>query len=436
MIDPLSSPLLSDLYEYTMLQAYLEREMQGTAVFEFFVRKLPMNRNFLVAAGLEQALEFLENLSFSKEALSLLAEYFPSRVTNYLENFRFEGEVHAMPEGTICFASEPILRVTAPLPQAQLVESRLMNLLNFETLIASKAARSVLVAPNRLLVDFGLRRAHGAEAGMLAARASFLAGFSGTATVLAGMAYGIPLYGTMAHSFVQAHSSEEEAFERFAASRPGTTILIDTYDTEEAAKKVVELAKKGSKIGAVRLDSGDLALHAARVRKILDAGNLEKVSIFASGNLDEYALEALRDSPISGFGIGTALVTSRDSPYLDCAYKLQEYDGTPCRKRSEGKTTWPGRKQVFRCHDAHGKMQEDMVCLENEERDGDALLLHFMRGGKRIRPETPLSEIRKGTLENYERLPEGLRSLEPSPYPVEISENLKALARNIDIRIG
>ncbi|HQT26794.1 MAG TPA: nicotinate phosphoribosyltransferase [Burkholderiales bacterium] len=336
--------------------------------------------------------------------------------------------MHAMPEGTIFFRNEPILRVTAPLPQAQLLESRLMNLLNFETLVASKASRSVLIAPDRLLVDFGLRRAHGAEAGLLAARSSYLAGFSGTATVLAGLKYDIPIYGTMAHSFVQAHESEALAFEHFASSHPGSTLLIDTYDVEAAARKVVTLCKKGLSVNAVRIDSGDLARHAFSVRKILDEAGLGSITIFVSGNLDETRLEDLLDAPIDGFGIGTALVTSGDYPMLDCAYKLQEYDGRPCRKRSEGKATWPGRKQVFRHFDSKGRMDGDILTLEEDSVKGEALILPVMKQGKSILEKRSLPEIRKKTLENYETLPESLRRLEPAPYPVEISSKLAELA--------
>src|SRR5687768_1130199 len=338
-----------------MLESYLEQDMQETAVFELFVRKLPRGRNFMVAAGLEQALDFLENLKFSPEELTWLAPRFRPSLIAYLEQFRFTGDVHAMPEGTLFFPDEPILRVTAPLPQAQLVESRIMNLVHLETMIASKAARSVLVARGKLLVDFGMRRAHGAEAALLAARASYLAGFSGTATVLAGAMYQIPLFGTVAHSYIQAHGDEATAFEYFARSHPDNVILlIDTYDTEVGATKVVALARKlsqdGIRVRGVRLDSGDLEVHARRVRQILTEGGLENATIFASGSLDEYRLHALLSSgaPIDGFGVGTALDVSSDAPSLDCAYKLQEYAGRARRKRSEGKATWPGRKQVYR----------------------------------------------------------------------------------------
>jgi nicotinate phosphoribosyltransferase len=331
--------------------------------------------------------------------------------------------------------------VTAPLPQAQLIESRIMNLLHFETLIASKAARSVLAAPGKLLVDFGLRRAHGAEAGLLAARASYLAGFGGTATVLAGTLYGIPLFGTMAHSFVQAHADEAAAFEHFARSHPANAILlIDTYDTEAAAGKVVALAQKlekdGIHIKGVRLDSGDLAAHARNVRRIFDEGGLRQATIFASGNLDEYRLRDLlaAHAPIDGFGVGTALDTSSDAPSLDCAYKLQEYARKPRRKRSEGKATWPGRKQVYRSFDSSGRMSGDVVALEQgDPQAGVPLLHHVMHDGRRMGEKTPLTTLRQQTLAGYAALPQTMAALDAAPaYPVAISGALRELARQID----
>ncbi|MBI2312252.1 MAG: nicotinate phosphoribosyltransferase [Betaproteobacteria bacterium] len=438
----LTSPLLTDLYQLTMLQGYLEQRMEEPAVFEFFVRKLPPERNFLVTAGLEQALDFLENLRFGPEELEWIAGsgLFSKDLVDYLETLRFTGDVHAIPEGTVVFPNEPILRVTAPLPQAQLVETRLINLLHFSTLVASKAARSVLAAPAKLLVDFGLRRAHGAEAGLLAARASYLAGFSGTATVLAGARFGIPVYGTMAHSFVQAHDDEPAAFEHFARSFPGNAVLlIDTYDTEAAARKVVALAPKlaaeGIAIKGVRLDSGDLAAHARKVRRILDQGGLSKTVIFASGNLDEYRLKALMDAgaPIDGFGVGTSLVTSGDAPSLDSVYKLMEYAGRPRRKRSEGKATWPGRKQVYRRYGADGRMREDLMTVEDDAPGGEGLVRPQMAGGRRLAPLRSLSEIRVRALQQYALLPADLRRLEAAPaYPVVISDALRQMAAEVD----
>jgi nicotinate phosphoribosyltransferase len=353
-----------------------------------------------------------------------------------------------MPEGTLFFPDEPILRITAPLPQAQFVESRLINLLHFETLIASKAARSVLVAPGKLLVDFGMRRAHGAEAALLAARASYLAGFSGTSTVLAAAIYGMPSFGTVAHSYIQAHADEAVAFEHLVRCHPeNSTLLIDTYDTEAAATKVVTLARKlardGIEVSGVRLDSGDLGMHASCVRRILDEGRLEKTRIFASGNLNENRVHELISSgaPLDGFGLGTALDVSSDAPALDCAYKLQEYAGKARRKRSEGKATWPGRKQIYRKYDRpNGRMVRDVVALEKDDpHEGEPLIVPMMRSGRRINGingtngKGKLEAIRRQTVANYARLPESLRSLETAPaYPVEISASLQALAKKVD----
>ena len=440
--DMKTGALLTDLYQLTMLQGYFDERMEETAVFEFFVRKLPPKRNFLIAAGLEQALTFLETVRFTPEELEWVTSHgaFRPNFLRYLENFRFEGDVHAMAEGTLFFPNEPILRVTAPIAQAQLVESRLINLLHFETLIASKAARSVLMAPTKLLVDFGLRRAHGAEAGLLAARASYLAGFAGSATVLAAPLFGVPVYGTMAHSFVQAHDDETVAFEHFAHSLPENVILlIDTYDTEAAAEKVVRLAPKlardGIKIKGVRLDSGDLGDHAFKVRRVLDDGGLQDVTIFASGSVDEYVLEKLmqRGAPIDGFGIGTHMDTSADAPYLDCAYKLVEYAGKARRKRSEGKVLWPGRKQVFRCYDDHGRMLNDLLSLEGDQVEGEALIRPMMKAGRRLSAAEPLERSRQRALGEIKRLPDTLKRLEQgTEYPVTVSGELKKLAHEVD----
>ena len=436
-----TSILLTDLYQLTMLQAYYDRGMEDVAVFEFFVRKLPEHRHFLMAAGLEQVLEFLENARFTEDELAWLAASgrFHQGFIARLASWRFTGDVDAMPEGAVFFADEPILRVVAPLPQAQLVETRIINLLHFQTMVAAKAVRCVLAAPGRLLVDFGLRRAHGAEAGLLSARASYLAGFDGSSSVLAGRLWDIPLFGTMAHSFIQAHEHETDAFEDFAHSHPrASTMLIDTYDTEAAAATLIplaaRLAREGIAIQAVRIDSGDLGEHARRVRHILDAGGLPAVKIFASGNLDEYRLRELhRTAPIDGYGVGTRMNTSADQPYLDCAYKLQEYGGRARRKRSEGKATWPGRKQVYRRQDASGRFEADTLTLCDDVPDGEPLLQPVMRGGGRLAAPLPLTTIRRHAAEQVARLPEALHSLDPAPgYPVAVAEPLKALAREID----
>ncbi len=434
--------LLTDLYQLTMLQAYFDQGMNDTAVFEFFVRELPAGRSFLVAAGLQQALDYLESLRFSDEELAWLercGRFSPGFVASLAE-LRFTGEVAAMPEGTVFFANEPILRVIAPLREAQLVETRLINLLQFQTLVASKAARVRLAAADRLLVDFGLRRAHGAEAALLSARASYLAGFDGSSNVLAAMRWDIPMYGTMAHSFIQAHTDETAAFEHFARSHPrANTLLLDTYDTEAAARTVVPLARKlsadGITIQAVRLDSGDLAEHARRVRAILDAGGLSGVSIFVSGSLDESSVEQLlaAGAPIDGFGVGTRMNTSADRPYLDCVYKLQEYAGAARRKRSEGKATWPGRKQVFRQLDADGRMAGDTLTLEDDAPPGSPLLVPVMRAGRRLAPSPPLQAVRGHASAELARLPDTLRPLSTAAaYPVTVAPALQALTRAVD----
>ena len=437
-----SSALLTDLYQLTMLQTYVEQGMEEPAVFEFFVRKLPAHRGFLLAAGLEQVLEYLETLRFSDRELDWLQTNgtMSASFVEYLARLRFGGDVLAMPEGTVFFPNEPVLRLIAPLPQAQLVETRLINLLHFQTMIASKAARLVLLAKGKPLIDFGLRRAHGAEAGLLAARASYLAGFAGTATVPAGAQFNIPLYGTMAHSFVQAHTEEADAFEHFARSHPDNVVLLlDTYDTEAAAGKVVALAprlrQQGITINGVRLDSGDLAAHARQVRRILDDGGLRDVKIIASGNIDEGALRRLveAEAPIDTFAVGTHVTTSSDAPYMDCAYKLQEYAGRPCRKRSEGKATWPGRKQVYRTYGADGRMAGDVITLESDRQDGAALLQPVMQAGKRLTSPRPLADIRAAIAGELSRMPEPLRTLQDgAPYPVHTSQALQDLAVSVD----
>lgn len=439
-----ASPLLIDLYELNMLEAYLDGGETGTAVFEFFFRKFSPQRNFLMAAGLEQALDFLEGLRFRPHELEWLEKSgrFSRRLLDYLAQFRFTGAADAIPEGTPVFADEPILRVIAPLPEAQIVETRLINLLHFQTVIATKAARMVLAAPGKLLVDFGLRRAHGAEAGLLAARAAYIAGFSGTATLLSGVEFGIPVQGTMAHSFIQAHDDELTAFERFARSRPeNLTLLLDTYDSERAAQKVVELAPKlaqaGISIQAVRIDSGDLGEIARRVRKVLDAGGLSKIKVFASGGLDERQLAELAGSaPIDGFGVGTSLTVSTDLPALDCAYKLQEYRGVARRKWSPGKATWPGRKQIFRRFDTEGRMAGDLLTVEGDRQAGEPLLAPVMREGKRLAGHPSLDACRERAAAELKRLPAPWRSLDAAPpYPVTISPALAELAAAVDARL-
>jgi nicotinate phosphoribosyltransferase len=445
-MNPLTSPLLTDLYQFTMLQGYIDQEMHDISVFEFSVRSMPDNRNFFITAGLESVLEFLEQCHFSQEELKYLADTgrFSQKLLDYLERFDFSGSVHAMAEGTIFFPHEPIIRITAPLPEAQLIESRVINLLHYQSLIASKAARCVIASDGRAnLIDFGLRRTHGAEAGLFAARSTYIAGFIGTSTVLAESLYGIPIFGTMAHSFIEAQKDEQEAFINFAYSNPGNvTLLIDTYDTVVGAQKVIETAhllrEKDITVRGVRLDSGDIPALSKEVRAILDKGGLEDVGIFVSGNMDEYTIEELfaQGAPIGGFGVGTRLDTSADGPYLDSAYKLMEYAGKPRLKKSEGKATLPGRKQVFRQYDAN-EMVKDILAIEGDEHEGLPLIREYMMNGKRVSGALSVHEIRDYTLEQIKTLPANLRKLQKtSPYPVLISESVMRMKEDIEKELG
>lgn len=440
MQDPGQSALLTDLYQLTMLQAYFVHGMTQSASFEFFSRKLPRRRNFFVAAGLQQVLEYLESVRFTQQDLDYLRSdgRFRDDFVEWLADWRFTGQVDAMREGTVCFQDEPLLQITAPLPEAQLVESRIINILQFQTLIASKAVRCRLAAGKRTLVDFGMRRSHGAEAGLFAARACYLAGFDGTATVLAGQRFGIPTSGTMAHSFIQAHDDEADAFLRFAEANPANVVLlIDTFDTLEGARRVVGLAKqlqkRGIAIRGVRLDSGDLAELSKRVRLILDEGGFPEVSIFASGGLDEGKIAKLLalGAPIDGFGVGSRLDVSADAPYLNCAYKLVEYDGWPRLKTSEGKTSLPGRKQVYRILDGDTAVR-DVIALADVGLSGQPLLETCMIDGKRTSPPEPLDDIRSRLRRSLAQLPPIYRALETAePFAVQVDEPLAALQNRL-----
>jgi len=439
---PAAGALLTDLYQLTMLSVYFRKGMRENAVFEFFVRKLPRQRNFLLAAGLEQVVQYLEGLKFTPAELQWLAEsgHFDATFIDELACISFTGDVHALPEGTVFFENEPVLRVSAPLPEAQLVESRIINLLQFQIMVASKAARCVLAAPDKMLVDFGMRRAHGAEAALLAARAAYIAGFTGTATVQAAQYFHIPCFGTMAHSFIQAHDDELQAFENFARNRPGNVVLlIDTYDMHRGAMRAAQLARQlageGIRIQAVRIDSGDLGEEAKAVRAILDQQGCPDIKIFASGNLDERRIATMlsNGAPVDGFGIGTRLDASTDAPTLDCAYKLQEYAGVARRKRSLGKQTWPGRKQVFRQYDAQTKIREDLLGLERESNPGQALLQPVMHKGRRIAAAESLDRVRARSAESLASLPAEQRDLDSEQrLKPRISEPLLQLTKRVD----
>jgi nicotinate phosphoribosyltransferase len=427
--------LLTDLYELTMMQAYWEGGMSGEATFSLFPRRLPEGRNYLLACGLDSALAYLEKLRFTASALDYLRslDELSEDFVDWLGGLRFTGSVSAVPEGTPIFANEPLLEVTAPIAEAQLAETFIMNQVHHQTVIASKAARIVTAAADRAVVDFGLRRMHGADAGVKAARAFHIAGVTATSDVLARCFWEeIPVAGTMAHSFVQAHDSELDAFRAFARLYPDTILLVDTYDTAAGVRKVVELAEEMGndfQVRGVRLDSGDLAELAFDSRRILDAAGLEDVEIFASGGLDEHVISDIveREAPISGFGVGTGIGVAEDAPALDIAYKLTAYDGRGRLKLSSGKRILPGRKQIFRVEEG-GMAQHDVLAREGEEQAGRPLLIEVMADGKRSDAVVrDLDEIRAYASQQIGRLPPHVRAIAPAdpPYRVEVSEELK-----------
>ncbi len=438
------SGLLTDLYELTMAAGYVQNRFEALATFELFVRHLPNRRNYLVAAGLEQALDFLENVRFSSEDAAYLRALpsfrsVHSSFFDYLSRFQFAGDVWALPEGTIFFPGEPLLRVTAPIAEAQLVETGLLSILHFQTLIASKASRVTASAAGRPVVEFGSRRAHGMEAGVLAARAAFIGGCEGTSNTYAGRRFCIPVYGTQAHSWIMAHEDEADAFRDFLNVFPDeSTLLVDTYDVHAAIEKIIALERKP---GGVRLDSGDVLADSQWVRKRLDSAGLYDVKIFASGELDEERIKILLQSGarLDAFGVGTALSTSSDSPNIGVIYKLVEVDlGDTVRnaaKFSYEKITYPGRKQVFRFADKDRKFSGDVIGLDTESFPGsEPLLVPVMRAGKRIAAADadPLAVMKRGQsrhLSDRAHLPEGillLRTAEP-PFPVRYSERLEEL---------
>ena len=432
-VDDANAALLTDLYELTMLQSYFDSGMAGAAVFDLFIRRLPPQRNYLVACGLEDALHYLETAHFTTESLTYLKSLnlFSAEFLESLGAFRFTGDVFAVPEGTIVFANEPILEVIAPLPEAQLVETFLLNQIHWQSLAASKASRVVTAARGRTVVDFGLRRMHGADAGVKAARAYYIAGVDATSNVLAGRLYGIPVAGTMAHSHVQASGSEMESFRNFVRSFPSAILVVDTYDTLEGVRRVVRLAHElggDFRVRGIRLDSGDLSVLSREARQVLDEGGLKGLEIFASSGLDEYSIEKLfsEGAPVSGFGVGAKMGVSADSPYLDSAYKLVEYAGQPKIKLSAGKITLPGRKQIFRQDD------RDVIALPGERQAGEPLLVHVMAGGRRLDAgRTLLEEARGRRASQLRAFPARLRELPPAEaYPVELSEGIRDLQEN------
>jgi nicotinate phosphoribosyltransferase len=430
--------LVTDLYELTMAATYQAEGIEHEATFELFVRRLPAQRRFLVAAGLDDALAGLETLSFAPHEVEYLAglELFPARFIDRLADLRFTGEVWGIPEGDVVFAGEPIVRVTAPLIEAQLVETFLLNAIASRTMLASKAARIAIACGGRDFVDFSARRDHGVDAAMAAARGAWICGAAGTSLVAAGERWGIPLSGTMAHSFVMSFEDERDAFRAYARSFPQhAVLLIDTYDTVEGARHAAEVAQElageGLRISAVRLDSGDLARLAVDVRAVLDEAGLVDVRILASGDLDEHRIAELlaAGAPVDAFGVGTQLGTSGDAASLGAVYKLVDDASGPRMKLAEGKVTLPGRKQVWRLPD------RDVLGLHDEHvAGGRPLLVAAMADGRRLEPPEPLAAIRQRCLAALARLPPELRSLEPVDdpvWPVDISAGLAALADKV-----
>lgn len=430
--DPDALGPLTDLYEVTMMAGYAEAGMdQAHATFELFVRRLPAGRAYLVFAGLEQALGDLLRLAFSAEQVDYLRST-PSfsRINpgffDRLRKLRFTGDVWAVPEGSVVFPGEPLVRIEAPLLQAQWIETFLIASLNYPTLVASKAARVVDAAQGRPVFDFGARRGHGPHAGLLAARASYLAGLAGTSHVEAARLLGIPCVGTMAHSWVQSFPTEFEAFETFARTFPeATTLLVDTYDTEEGVRQAARIEPP---VKGVRLDSGDLEALARRARQILDDCDRQAVQIFASGDLDEWKIDRLvqAGAPIDSYAVGTELVTSRDAPALSMVYKLVAVNGQGRVKKSPGKLTYPLAKQVYRTRDARGRFQGDHITKGDESAPGEPLLKLVVRDGRLSSPLPSLDAIRRHNAEQCAALPDGLRGPDAEgSYPLSYSDALQ-----------
>jgi nicotinate phosphoribosyltransferase len=440
------SGLLTDLYELTMAAGYFQTGFDGRATFELFIRHLPPHRNYLVAAGLEEAVDFLEHVDFTSSEIDYLrnhpifgkihAEFFA-----YLGKFRFTGDVWAMPEGTIAFPGEPVMRITAPIAEAQLLETYLLATLSYSTMIASKAARIYTAAQRRQVVDFSARRAHGGPASLLCARASVVGGCTGTSNTLAGEMYGIDTYGTQAHSWIMAHENEAEAFGHFLDTFPaGAVLLVDTYNVHNAVKTIIAMGRKPA---GIRLDSGDIGADSRWARRELDRAGWKDVKIFASGDLDEYKIASLLrgGARIDAFGVGTALGTPGDAPHLNLIYKLVEVErGGKVReaaKFSRAKVTYPGRKQVFRQPNSRGEFVSDKIALEDEPSNGgEPLLIQVMRDGRRVEPKEPLAALRERCIASLARLPKQYLQLNRSAkYPVRYSQRLKAMLEQVRRRV-
>ena len=439
--------LLTDLYQLTMAQAYFQNRRTELATFSLFIRAYPANRGYFVSAGLADVLEFLEGFFFDSTAVDYLysLNLFADDFLDFMKSLRFTGEVWAIPEGRLFFKDEPIVEVTAPIIEAQIVETFIINQINFQSLIATKAARCVHAARGRAVVDFSLRRTHGIDAGMKVARASYLAGVAGTSNVRAGRRYRIPVVGTMAHSFVSSHEREIDAFRSFVKSFPNnSTLLIDTYDTIAGARNAVtvgkEMASRGERLQGVRIDSGDLAGLAREVRKIFDAADMKDVKIIGSGGLDEFDLAEFSDAnvPYDSYGVGTKMGVSGDAPWFDIAYKLVEYDGRPVLKLSTGKVSWPGRKQVYRLRGVKGQLKNDFVTRRDESvPDAEPLLKKIMAQGKTLAPLPSLDQSRAALLEEFGSLPDAMKSIRnPEHYSVEFSGALRELRDAVERKVA
>ncbi len=442
----MNTALLLDLYELTMAESYLLYKRNTFATFDLFIRALPENRAYLVACGLEDVLSYIRDIRFNREDLEYLRKQkiFSVDFLNYLMKFRFRGDIWAIPEGTIFFANEPIIRVTASIIEAQIIESFLLNTINLQTMIASKASRVVLAAKGRGVYDFSLRRTHGSDAGIKVARASFLTGFSGTSCVLAGKLYKIPITGTMAHSYVMSFKHELDSFLAYSNTFPErTTLLVDTYDTEKGIENAIRiglyLEAAKHRLQGIRLDSGNIVVLSKLARRMLDKGGLNYVKIFASGNLDEFRIKELlaKGARVDNFGVGTNMGTSIDAPSLDVIYKISEVTDEngnflPTMKLSRGKVTYPGRKQVFRIRGRKGRFIKDILGLEKERIKGKPLLIKVMQKGRIIYRLPSLDKIRISVKNNLSNFPEAMREVYSRyEYPVVISPQLKKLRHTL-----
>ena len=443
---PFSREIMTDLYELTMAASYFEQGMFAPATFSLSVREYPPSRSYLVCAGLDPLLDYLESFHFRPDDLEYLQQtsIFPDKFLTYLENMRFTGEVRAIPEGRIAFCDEPLVEITAPVMQAQLVETFVINSINLPTLIATKASRCFHAAGSRRLVDFSLRRTHGMDAGLMVARASYIGGFIGTSNVQAGKIHGLPIYGTMAHSYVESFDQEIDSFRAFAKSFPDNTVLlIDTYDTLAGAHKAVTVAQEmrqaGKSLRAVRLDSGDMVQLSQQVRETLDQAGFPKVRIFASGGFDEFKIQKILSAgaKIDAFGVGTKMGVSADAPYLNMAYKMVVYNGRPVLKLSSGKVSLAGPKQVFRQRDEQEFFKRDLIGLSDETVvNAKPLLIPVMKEGKRLIESEPLAAIQQRFSNEFTQLPEIYKDLQGNPnYPVEITSRLQTLQDQVSKEI-